>query len=576
MFCPCPHIAFSSTTTLQSYPYMATAMWLVWGGSLVGALIFFICSSDYTFKKQHLWYGLTAGLCISSFLLVMLSGALSSQYFPLLYVALVVSALRGAIWPTLAFCTFSTISAYLSSGRGLEIFSDIEMLTKLLLLPFMSIVCYFVNISINRPLTFQERNMDARVDRAYSIARDRAAQTEQTELKFFASNRKLYSLVQLFQKLSSKRSTGVIIDEVIRFAREEVRSQIAFIALNDEGVWKTPRFIGINEVTARIISQKIQAGIFNKVIKDGDYINYNNSHYHTQGKGEHITKPFDGNGLRLESLLVVPLKDASGRKPFGILAVANKVLSEKYNTEDIDYLNLLATEAAITLSNMDLYSRLELSYYEMILALAQAIEAKDTYTRGHVSRVEQLSVFICQCIGLDKENTELIAKAAILHDVGKISIPDHILLKPGPLTFEEFQVMKTHASNARLILDHITSLPANMVEIVVHHHERYNGGGYPDQLKGRAIPVGSQIIAVADSYDAMVTDRPYRRGLSREEALKRIREGSGTQFSPYIVEKFLQNVESIEDFENLPHDCDYELKEAEEANGAFDEDGPEA
>ena len=130
-------------------------------------------------------------------------------------------------------------------------------------------------------------------------------------------------------------------------------------------------------------------------------------------------------------------------------------------------------------------------------------------------------------------------------------------MKASALTDEEFEIMKTHTSNARNILNNITSLPASVVEIVVHHHERYDGKGYPDKLQGRAIPLGSQIIAVADSFDAMVTDRPYRRGLSFEEALSRLDRGNGTQFSPYIVEKFLQNIRDVEDINALPHyyDC---------------------
>lgn len=206
---------------------------------------------------------------------------------------------------------------------------------------------------------------------------------------------------------------------------------------------------------------------------------------------------------------------------------------------------------------MRLYRKLERSYYETILGLAQAIEAKDPYTHGHVSRVEQLSVFLCQAMGVDTATTEIIAKAAILHDVGKISIPDQILLKPGPLTPEEFEVMKTHTINAQPILSNITSLPPQVTEIVVHHHERYDGSGYPHHLKGRAIPLGAQIISVADSFDAMITDRPYRRGLSFEEALKRLEDCRETQFSPYILDKFLQNIVKVKDLSALPHYFDY-------------------
>ncbi|MBQ7530042.1 HD-GYP domain-containing protein, partial [bacterium] len=226
---------------------------------------------------------------------------------------------------------------------------------------------------------------------------------------------------------------------------------------------------------------------------------------------------------------------------------------EKYDSHDLDYLTLLANEAGVTLSNMSLYSKLERSYYETILALAQSIEAKDPYTRGHASRVEQYSIFLCKCLNADAKLTELVAKAAILHDVGKIAIPDAILCNPNPLSNEEFEVMKTHTVHARKILSDITSLPAEVTNIAVHHHERYDGKGYPDHLKGGQIPLGAQIISVADTYDAMTTDRPYRKGLSVEEAVRRLKEASGTQLSPYVVQKFIDNIDGIRDVNSLPH-----------------------
>ncbi|MGM9999225.1 MAG: GAF and HD-GYP domain-containing protein [Candidatus Bruticola sp.] len=532
--------------------YFMPSMWIILAVSLIGSILCYLRSDNL-----KLWYTLSLLLCISSFCIVLNTGSLDSKYFLLLYLALLITSLKGKIWPCLVFCAVSSFTTYFVSGKGLSIFDDIGSLTELTLLPFFTVVAFFINAAINKPISEMEKRKDERVEEAYAIARHQVAQKEESEIQFFDRQRKLYSLLQLFQKLSSERSAKVVEDGVVYFAREEVKSQVSFVAFNEDGKWRTPNFLGISEVMARTISQKIEAGIFSKVISTGEIINYKNVQYHTQGIGATEKKPFDSNSMSLRNILVVPLQDASGHKPFGVLAVANKLMGDQYDKNDIDYLKLLATEAAITLSNMKLYSKLERSYYETILALAQAIEAKDPYTHGHVSRVEQLSVFICKCIGLDQESTELIAKAAILHDVGKISIPDHILMKPDALTDEEFEIMKTHTSNARNILNNITSLPAQVIDMVVHHHERYDGKGYPDGLQGRAIPLGSQIIAIADSFDAMITDRPYRKGLSIEEALSRLERGNGTQFSPYMVEKFLQNIEKVDDLDSLPHyfDC---------------------
>ena len=538
-------------SAMQNYlfptlPYFLTVMWCLFAVGIAGNLLGYW--KDLNLK---LWYFCSFLMCASSLLIVLDTGGIDSSYFLLIYLSLILSSLKGSVWFSLTFCILSSMTVYIFSGRWLAIFTEIASLTKILLFPFFAVVSFFVNNAINKPVEDTERKQNERVEEAYAIARNQVQQKEERELQFFDRNRKLYSLLQLFQKLSVENSRQVIEDGVVYFAREEIKSQISFIAFNTDGRWETPKFLGINEIVANTISKKIQAGIFNKVIKNDEPLNYTATHYHTQGKPE--VKPFDSVGIALHNILVVPVKDATGRPPFGILAVSNKLMADKYDRDDIDYLTLLGTQAGITISNMNLYKKLERSYYETILALAQSIEAKDNYTKGHVSRVEQLSVFLCKCLNADANLTDLVAKAAILHDVGKISIPDHILLKPSPLNDEEFEIMKTHTVNARDILNNITSLPAEVTNIVVHHHERYDGKGYPDHLRGAAIPLGAQIIGVTDAYDSMTTDRPYRRALSREEALKRLQEGSGTQFSPYIVDKFVDNIGKVKDIEALPH-----------------------
>lgn len=531
---------------IQSSPYFLRAMWIIWAVSVAGTLFSYLRNST-----RRVWNICAVSLCFSSFNIVLATGGLDSLYFLLLYVAMILCSLKGTYHINLFFCVISTVAVYLTSGTGLRTFTDIGYLTKLILLPFFAIVSFFVNSAITKPMSDTEKQKDERVEEAYAIARNQVAEKEESENLYFDRQRKLYSLMQLFHKLSKERSAKVIEENVVYFAREEVKSQIAFIAFSENGKWKTPRFLGINEVMAQNISTRIEAGVFNKVLNTGEIINFSNVKYHTQTRSER--QPFDSTIMAMRNLLVVPLQDASGGKPFGVLAVANKLMGSKYDKQDEDYLSLLATEAAITIRNLTLYEKLNRSYYETILALAQSIEAKDSYTHGHVSRVEQLSFFICRCIGLDDSTTELVAKAAILHDVGKISIPDSILMKNSSLTKEEFEVMKTHTSNARLILNNITSLPPEVTDIVVHHHERYDGCGYPDGLKGQAIPLGSQIISIADSFDAMTTTRPYRKALSVQEAFKRLEDNSGTQFSPYILDKFLLNVKKVKNLADLPH-----------------------
>ena len=152
--------------------------------------------------------------------------------------------------------------------------------------------------------------------------------------------------------------------------------------------------------------------------------------------------------------------------------------------------------------------------------------------------IAEYSVDIANKMGLAEDVVENIRKAALLHDLGKISIPDHILMKPGKLSEEEIEIIKKHPENGAKIIEPVEPL-RNAKDIIRHHQECYDGSGYPDGLKGEMIPLGARIIAVADSFGAMTTDRPYRKALSIEEAVKEVKRCSGTQFDPDIVSKFL-------------------------------------
>jgi HD-GYP domain-containing protein (c-di-GMP phosphodiesterase class II) len=170
--------------------------------------------------------------------------------------------------------------------------------------------------------------------------------------------------------------------------------------------------------------------------------------------------------------------------------------------------------------------------------LADLLDRRDPYTASHSQRVAHLTTLILdEFPGLSADERDAIIAAARIHDLGKVATSDLILCKPGRLTDDEFAVIKRHPVDGSEILRHLTPY-RHIVEIVRHHHERWDGRGYPDGLAGEAIPFGARVIAVADTYDAMTTDRPYRRALSHEEALAELQRGAGTQFDPVIVAAF--------------------------------------
>jgi putative nucleotidyltransferase with HDIG domain len=185
------------------------------------------------------------------------------------------------------------------------------------------------------------------------------------------------------------------------------------------------------------------------------------------------------------------------------------------------------------------YKKLNDNYKNSIAALSNAVDARDPYTSGHSVRVADISVKIGKALGMSKDKINELELAALFHDIGKIGIPDNVLLKPGKLSESEYKIIKSHPQIGASILKDIDYLE-NILPMIIHHHEKYSGGGYPSGLKGDDIPLESRIIALSDSYDAMTSDRPYRRGMSHESAISEIIKHKGIQFDPSIVDAFME------------------------------------
>jgi HD-GYP domain-containing protein (c-di-GMP phosphodiesterase class II) len=238
-----------------------------------------------------------------------------------------------------------------------------------------------------------------------------------------------------------------------------------------------------------------------------------------------------------KSFVIVPL--ITHKKVIGILA-ADRIKDEsRISEDDKEYLITFANQIAISIENSRLYNDLKSSYLNSVKALVQALEAKDSYTRGHSERVTYYAVKIAEKMQLPRKFINHITHMSILHDIGKIGISENILRKSEKLNDEEFFHIKTHPEIGEKILSHINFFNSGLLYIR-HHHERYDGYGYPDGLSGRDIPVGARIICVADSYDAMTSDRPYRKGMATEAAIQEIIDNTGSQFDPEVAEAFIQ------------------------------------
>ena len=216
--------------------------------------------------------------------------------------------------------------------------------------------------------------------------------------------------------------------------------------------------------------------------------------------------------------------------------------ADDFMSKPVDRVELVArVRSALRLKAV--YDTLD-SAEQVIFSLAAAVEAKDKYTEKHTHRVAETARHIGMKLGLPERALDALYRGGIIHDIGKIGVPDAILLKPGPLAGDEVRIMRAHTTIGESIVRPLRS-GANLLPIIRNHHEHFDGSGYPDGLAGRAIPRLARIVAVCDSYDALVTDRPYRKARTVDEAIATLTDGAGKQWDPEVVEALVGELSTI-------------------------------
>lgn len=255
-----------------------------------------------------------------------------------------------------------------------------------------------------------------------------------------------------------------------------------------------------------------------------------------------IFNPEAGSAGQIDGLtgaraaLCVPLVSTEGT--IGAITIGSSDADYRFNSEDVRLLSTIANHVTIAIGNIELFTTLQEAYLATVRSLAAAVDAKDTYTRGHSERVAAYAILIAERMGIGHDQKVALEMAAYLHDIGKIGVPEDILLKPGCLTDEEMSQMRHHPLIGANILKPV-AFPWAITPVVRHHHEHYDGTGYPAGLTGDEIPVLARILTAADSFEAMTADRPYRRGRSTAEAIEELRRCAGTQFDPRVVDAFV-------------------------------------
>ena len=275
-----------------------------------------------------------------------------------------------------------------------------------------------------------------------------------------------------------------------------------------------------------------------------------------EGAYDYLIKPFNFEEV------VLSVKNAFERRD---LILENRLyqkhLEALVENQTSEIRQLLSREQERSSELSKALEEIQITHDATIDALSAALDYRDNETEGHSQRVVRYSLEIGKVLGLERRNLEVLARGTLLHDIGKIGVPDSILWKPGKLTDEEWVEMRKHVEYGFKMLKSIHFL-RDAALIVQHHHERYDGSGYPDRMSGDNIIIGARIFAIADTYDAMTTDRPYRKALTDRDAREEIKRCNGTQFDPKITEAFFQI--PVEQWFNIKDDVDKQLRRYKE------------
>lgn len=338
-------------------------------------------------------------------------------------------------------------------------------------------------------------------------------------------------------KINSKIASNIklkdLMQDVMEIAKKETKAEAGSLYIVDhekEEIWFEVA-LGEKGDQLKEIRLSLGEGIAGWVAKEGKSINSKDANKDSRFKSE-ISQKID---FKQKSMLTVPIIFKG--TTVGVIQLINKIGEESFNEDDEKFIYEISNSIALALENAKMYKAVKKIYLETIYSLAAAIDAKDPYTRGHSHRVTEYALLVGREMGLRDDRMEMLEYMAVLHDIGKIGIIDSILNKEAPLDDHEYSIIKNHPDIGAKILESTESLK-ELIDGVKYHHEKFNGKGYNYGLKGKEIPIGARIIAVADSYDAMTSDRPYRKGLSHEIAMEEIFKFSGTQFDPEIVEIF--------------------------------------
>jgi putative nucleotidyltransferase with HDIG domain len=351
--------------------------------------------------------------------------------------------------------------------------------------------------------------------------------------------KKLVTLTELSQILNSTLEPRTVRRRAMEAATELMEAEVGSLLLIDEetGQLYFEVALGDKEDAVKTFHLKMGEGIAGWVAQHGEPLIVHDA----QSDPRFFSEVDKKSKFTTKSVICVPVKVKE--ETIGVLEAINKLDGGAFSEEDLTLFQSLADQVAVALDNARLLAEIEELFFQTASSLADAIEKRDPYTGGHTKRVTTYCIAIAEQIDLEPNEMRWLKFAAILHDIGKIGVEDTILRKPDKLDQEEYDQMKQHTLMGAEIIGHIKQLHL-IIPGLKYHHEKLDGKGYPEGLVDGHIPLIAKIVAVADTFDAMTSDRPYRKALLREEAFDELRRSCGTQFDKVLVDAFIKAFET--------------------------------
>lgn len=342
--------------------------------------------------------------------------------------------------------------------------------------------------------------------------------------EIFEMDRHLGLLYRMFDEMPEYADLNDTLKASLSLAMEVIRAQQGYIAFykKEKNQFALKALKGVSSPLLQHSSEEEMP--FSDLIEGDQDI--------TESTPERAARHECWPGLSAERYIAIPVLQQGER--VGVLCLMDWRAGAKLDTEDRHLLGLLVKRLDTLLDNYATHAALESNMRDTLIALTRTLETRDAYTQNHSAGVSRLAVLIAREMGLDEESIQLIQTGGLMHDIGKVGVPDEILLKPGRYTAEEYDQMKRHPDIGDTILANMEMLKRER-QIVRHHHERWDGHGYPDGLKGEQIPLIARVVSVADAIDAMTTYRVYHKPRSIDDCIEQLKLGAGSQFDPQVV-----------------------------------------